>query len=855
METTWLTIAQWMLRAGVGGGAILAVTLLAMRRVKQPARRQRLGEAGLLAALALAVLAVWPAWIPIRYGAAETPRVDFDIAVLTAMAPAEQVAPSRAATAPAAAPFAESVTQPPRAWPDGIQPALAALVALYAGGAAIFLTRWLLGLIGLRRLIRASTPAEAALLGEFAGYVPTRRLPRLLVSRRVKVPISCGILRPTVILPVSLAIDDQRERRAWLFAHELTHLERRDAWSCLLFALGQVVFFPVPWFWRLQRDVRLCQEYVADAAAVSAAGAKERPADEYASFLLTLTTSPVAPRVATGVSGSTSDLYRRVTMLLENPLRVEKRCPAWWTAGAAGALVGLAVFGAGVGLAQAPPNQREVMEQLDRIQEMVNKLRRQMADSQTDAAATTEDARRDEVKKGTFKVKDTAKQATADAAALERLIEANVLLNRRAAEQQKAAADAAKHAQDRHVLDAWIRGRVEETAKKPATERAELIRRLFLDLRGTLPSADELKKYLDTPPDLLIRMLNDTVADGTSNTIAVQTWADLVRPSQDAQLKQALDLLKAYRDQLEKQPPASKEEVQKRLEEVIDRLNKALQPRTRAALRLANPNIAVWGAAQTAPRGRLGVRLDQPSDILREQLNLPEGRGLVIVEVFDGSVAKKAGIQVNDILLKLGDTEVESDAEKVAQAVTAIKADSKVDIVVLRRGKPTTIQGVQLPAPPDQGVVARLVGKRPQITVTLHRGGDDAFIARRQEGAIQFTVEASVRDGKTQVRKIEIAEGGRSREFTRLDDVPVEHRAKVEQLIRVIGSLSSSSVPLHTPQGVLFLDSGDGPIQLEGSKLLREPAHPHVIRLEGNVITPSPQSLDLEFVIPKQDRK
>src|SRR5206468_11514137 len=65
----------------------------------------------------------------------------------------------------------------------------------------------------------------------------------------------------------------------------------------------------------------------------------------------------------------------------KNPVRVELSCPRAWTIGAAGVLVGLAVVAAGVGPAQAdPPNQKEILEQLNRIQDMVNKLRDQVAE-------------------------------------------------------------------------------------------------------------------------------------------------------------------------------------------------------------------------------------------------------------------------------------------------------------------------------------------------------------------------------------------------------------------------------------------------------------------------------------------
>src|SRR5262249_22505889 len=156
-----------------------------------------------------------------------------------------------------------------------------------------FLGRWLLGCLALTRLLRGSVPAPRAATALFAeiaeGMWPQ---PRLLVSARLQLPISCGILRPTVILPAGWCESKDAASLRWVFIHELTHLQRRDAWSCWLFALAGLLYFYLPWFWSLRRQVRLCQEYVADAVAASEAG---QPAD-YAEFLLRLTPAPaVAP--------------------------------------------------------------------------------------------------------------------------------------------------------------------------------------------------------------------------------------------------------------------------------------------------------------------------------------------------------------------------------------------------------------------------------------------------------------------------------------------------------------------------------------------------------------------------------
>jgi hypothetical protein len=59
---------------------------------------------------------------------------------------------------------------------------------------------------------------------------------------------------------------------------------------------------------------------------------------------------------ASGVSGTTSDLFRRITMLLQVSAPLEPRCPRRWSLLTAGGLLALAVFVAGVGLAvQAAP--------------------------------------------------------------------------------------------------------------------------------------------------------------------------------------------------------------------------------------------------------------------------------------------------------------------------------------------------------------------------------------------------------------------------------------------------------------------------------------------------------------------
>jgi membrane-associated protease RseP (regulator of RpoE activity) len=89
------------------------------------------------------------------------------------------------------------------------------------------------------------------------------------------------------------------------------------------------------------------------------------------------------------------------------------------------------------------------------------------------------------------------------------------------------------------------------------------------------------------------------------------------------------------------------------------------------------------------PKYWLGIGLAAADDALRAQLALPPGEGLVVTSVDNDSPAAKAGVMVNDVLLKLdgkGLTTIEALSEQL-QTI----ADKSVSLGLLRRGKPATL--------------------------------------------------------------------------------------------------------------------------------------------------------------------
>jgi hypothetical protein len=374
--------AVWLLHSAAWGSVLLLVAWLAARRPGQPGRRQRVAEAGMLAALVVAGLAWQSGWlVPLSFpsrtlpGAASTPDVEAALPQSTlvpwafegdAWFPAPWASgdppggPDAVPLETAHPPIAGQEASSP--WVSGIffADGWMALFGLYLLGSACAIGYSLLGYAGLWRLVRAARPAapeSMQLLAEVAG---TRRLPRLLVSARLRSPLSCGVLRPTIILPESLC--GERKLR-WALRHELAHLERRDAISCLLFTLGQAVYYYLPWFWWLRRQARLCQEYLADAVAAPA----EQSID-YAQFLLNLSSPAMLRGCAAGVAGVHSDLYRRITMLLNPSNALAKRCTWWGTALAVTGILVVGVLLSGIGITSAPLSaaQREETKKTDK---------------------------------------------------------------------------------------------------------------------------------------------------------------------------------------------------------------------------------------------------------------------------------------------------------------------------------------------------------------------------------------------------------------------------------------------------------------------------------------------------------
>jgi|GEM_PF-6478651 len=204
----------------------------------------------------------------------------------------------------------------------------------------------LLGVIQLRRLCASAAQAPQFAVAELQRIVgPSGKAPRLLASSRLTSAAACGLLRPTILLPLDLisqppADEESATRLTALLSHEWAHVRRGDLWLLFLSRCVLTVLYAHPLYWLLLRRISVDREIVADSLAAQSCG---RP--QYAALLLDWARqqpSRSRPTAALGIWRRQAELSRRITMLVDQRISVRTACSRAVSYGAS-ALIVLAV--------------------------------------------------------------------------------------------------------------------------------------------------------------------------------------------------------------------------------------------------------------------------------------------------------------------------------------------------------------------------------------------------------------------------------------------------------------------------------------------------------------------------------
>jgi hypothetical protein len=98
-----------------------------------------------------------------------------------------------------------------------------------------------------------------------------------------------------------------------------------------------------------------------------------------------------------------------------------------------------------------------------------------------------------------------------------------------------------------------------------------------------------------------------------------------------------------------------------------------------------------------AEKPRLGISVGPADAVLRAQLGLEEGQGVVITKVNDDSPAAKAGVAAHDLLLTINDHAIGSE-EDLAKAMEQVAASKPMKLMLIQQGE-RTAKSIQASAP------------------------------------------------------------------------------------------------------------------------------------------------------------
>lgn len=90
-------------------------------------------------------------------------------------------------------------------------------------------------------------------------------------------------------------------------------------------------------------------------------------------------------------------------------------------------------------------------------------------------------------------------------------------------------------------------------------------------------------------------------------------------------------------------------------------------------------------------RGLLGVFVQDLTPDLADALNISGKKGALITNVMPGSPAQKAGVQVQDVITRINDTDITSGAQ-LRNMMGLLPLKSKVYLIVLRKDKALTLE-------------------------------------------------------------------------------------------------------------------------------------------------------------------
>jgi beta-lactamase regulating signal transducer with metallopeptidase domain len=185
---------------------------------------------------------------------------------------------------------------------------------------AVRLVRLQLQLSRLRKGTRRPGPDLQRLAEQIQSRLNIRRRVEVQISDAVTSPFVCGLLRPAIILPRTLAEHLSLGEASALLSHEMAHLRRRDLAWCVAWRWMKAVCWFHPLVWQVPAAHNLACEQEADRVA----SGQSADQDSYAQMLARLALRVLAlPAVETKLTlNGSSQITRRLNHLAQKGIGV-----------------------------------------------------------------------------------------------------------------------------------------------------------------------------------------------------------------------------------------------------------------------------------------------------------------------------------------------------------------------------------------------------------------------------------------------------------------------------------------------------------------------------------------------------
>ena len=165
-------------------------------------------------------------------------------------------------------------------------------------------------------------------------------------------------------------------------------------------------------------------------------------------------------------------------------------------------------------------------------------------------------------------------------------------------------------------------------------------------------------------------------------------------------------------------------------------------------------------------RGRIGVQGQDIDAKLAKSFGLPTARGVIVSRIVPGGPAEKAGLKVEDIIVKANGREI-TDFPQLRTIIGLLRVGEKVQLDVLREGKPRTIT---VTVGKDSDSVAAGTAVNPKLQGATFAPADESNTDGDVRGVVVAKIEPRSLAARTGLRQGDVIIGVNRRPVNGMED-------------------------------------------------------------------------------------